>query len=466
MMSLEIEDVRRAVTGQWVSTPSGGVIQDVSTDSRDIQQGDLFFALKGERHDGHDFLREAKTEGAVAAIVSEVPEGVEGEADFGLIQVEDTLEALGDLADYYRGMINASVVGITGSGGKTTTKDVTAHLLSQKFNVVKAPESYNNHVGVPLSLFKVDPVHDWVVLEIGTNKPGEINELSKIARPDVGVLTNISETHLKGLGSVEGVKEEKADLLRHLTGDGFTAYNADNRHVMDIIEELGVSGYSYGVYNKADMMASDIDSSMEGVDFTLNGEYDVRLPVPGAWNVYNVLAGLLVAEQAGVDLSTAVRSLDEFEPPSMRMQVDTVDDLTIINDAYNANPRSVQLFLDELDHYEWNGRKIVVLGDMAELGDRSEEFHRKVGKWLLRKQQIDQVYFVGDEMAYAAEEVGSSESTFSMFVSESAEEAGEQLLDHVRAGDLLLLKGSRVMQLETIIDRLQREVSETTVQQS
>jgi UDP-N-acetylmuramoyl-tripeptide--D-alanyl-D-alanine ligase len=466
MMSLKLKDIHRSVDGEWATSPTGGVIQDVSTDSREIGHGDLFVALKGDRFDGHDFVDEVKEKGAKAAIVSRVPEELSEDGEFGLIKVEDTLQALGDLARYYRGIMNATVVAVTGSGGKTTTKDVIAHMLAQKHNVVKAPESYNNHVGVPLSLFQVDPVHDYVVLEIGTNQPGEIDELSGIAQPDIGVLTNISETHLKGLGSVEGVKREKSDLFRHLTGDGFAVYNADNQHVREVMEELGISGHSFGLYHDAEMMASDVQSTLNGVQFTLNGALEVQLPVLGAWNVYNVLAGFLVAKKTGVDLEKAAEALSEFQPPSMRMQMEQVEDITIINDAYNANPRSVQLVMDELDHYEWNGRKIVILGDMAELGAKSEQLHREVGTSLLHKRDLDHVFCVGEQMEFAADEINDGSPEFTLYSSETVEEAADRLLDVIRAGDLLLLKGSRVMQLENVVERLKEDFSEAAVQQS
>ncbi len=466
MMSLKLKDIHRSVNGEWATRPTGGVIQDVSTDSREIGHGDLFVALKGERFDGHDFVKEVKDKGARAAIVSRVPEEDVEDEEFGLIQVEDTLEALGDLARYYRGIINATVVGVTGSGGKTTTKDVIAHMLSQEHNVVKAPESFNNHIGVPLTLFKVDPVHDYAVLEIGTNQPGEIDELSGIAQPDIGVLTNISETHLKGLGSIEGVKQEKSDLFRHLTGDGFAVYNADNQHVRDVMDDLGISEHSFGLYNDAEMMASHVESSMNGVEFMLNGALQVSLPVLGAWNVYNVLAGFMVAKKTGVDLEKAADALADFQPPSMRMQVEQVEDITIINDAYNANPRSVQLVLDELDHYERSGRKIVLLGDMAELGEKSEQLHREVGASLLHKRELDHVFCVGREMAYTADEIRSGEPEFTLYSFDHVEEAADRLMDLIRAGDLLLLKGSRIMKLEDVVDRLKRDLSEAAIQQS
>ncbi len=464
MMSLQLEDICRTVQGKWVGDPIDGVVQEVSTDSRTINREDLFVALEGEHHDGHDFVDEARKKGARAAIVSHVPNMDEQDEQFGLIKVEDTLDALGNLADFYRGIINATVVAVTGSSGKTTTKDAIAHLLRQEYNVVKAPESYNNHVGVPLSLFQVDPVHDYVVLEIGTNHPGEIAALSRIARPDIGVLTSISEVHLKGLGSLEGIKREKGDLFRYLTGDGFSVYNADNQHVVDVMEGLGISGYSYAIYNEANMTASDIQSTLNGVRFLLNGALEVELPVLGAWNVYNLLAGFTIAKQTGVDLVEAAESLQDFQPPSMRMEKTRVGEVTVINDAYNSDPRSVQLVLDELDHYEWEGRKVAVLGDMAELGERSEEFHREIGRSLLRKSQIDHVYFVGKDMSFAADEVRSESREFSVHTFKTTEEACNRITDEIKAGDLLLLKGSRIMELERIIDAIEQTRSTVSAQ--
>jgi len=466
MMSLSMDEILMAVHGEWMTDPVGGVANDVSTDSREINTGDLFLALKGERHDGHEYAGEAADKGAVAAIVERTPSHLEEPHEFGLIRVEDTSQALCDLAEHYRDMINARVIAVTGSGGKTTTKEMTAYLLGREFEVASAPKSYNNKVGVPLSLFKVDPVHDYVVLEIGTNAPGEIDALSAIARPDIGVLTNVSETHLKGLGSVEGVKNEKSDLFRHLTGSGFSVYNVDNRWVGEIVEEMDLTGVSFGMYGEADVEASDVRTDLEGVEFTVNDAFDVRLPIPGSWNVYNALAAIAVAKGTGIDPTSAAGTWTDFEPPSMRMQLREIADVTVLNDAYNANPRSMELFLDEVEHYEWTGRKILVLGDMAELGAGSERFHRDIGQQVSRIRQFDQVYFVGEKMKYAAEEVEKEGFDGTLFVRNDVEACEELILDNVRPGDLLALKGSRVMKLETLPDVLESETSRQQLQKN
>ncbi len=457
-----MKELRKAIQGGWATRPMGGVASGISTDTRTLSPGELFVALKGENHDGHSFLSEAAEKGACGAVVERIPEEFQADEydEFGLIQVSDTLRALGDLGAYYRNLINARVIAITGSSGKSTTKEIIAHLLSGQYAVASSPKSYNNRIGVPLTLFRTNPSHDYVVSEAGTNQPGDIARLGEILKPDVAVLTNIGKTHLEGLKSIEGVKQEKSDLLHHLSGNGTVIYNADNRYVREVVEEYGIDGISFGLYSDADFRASDLNSTMDGISFRVNEQVDVEFPLPGGWNASNVLAGMAVASEAGLSLEESADRLTSYRGLPKRMKIEKLDNVMVLNDAYNSNPRSVQLVLDELDHWDISGRILLVLGDMAELGEQSEELHREVGAGVAKKKNIHEVHFVGKQMKYAAEEARENSSgKITIHEHQTTEEAIPDVLNALQPGDFLAVKGSRKMELEAIPERLKQEVS-------
>lgn len=457
MMSLTLEEIRMAVGGEWVFQPTGHISRGISTDTRTLGTGELFVALSGDSHDGHDFLEEAEKQGAPGAIIEYVPDDITRSSEFGLIQVDSTLQALGDIAEYYRNILSTERIAITGSHGKSTTKEMTAHILSQSHAVTSAPRSYNNRIGVPLTMFRVDPTDDFAVFELGTNQHGEIDLLADMVRPHIAVLTNVSNTHLEGLNSVEGVREEKSAIFRHFEGAERAIYNADNRHVQEIVDRFGIDGISFSMYRESDLKASAVDSTLQGVSFSINNDVRVELPVVGSWNVYNALAAIATSLEAGIDLKTAAHSLETYAPLPGRMRVQQLQGVTLINDAYNANPRSMQLVLEEFDHYAWSGRKVIVLGDMAELGDQETELHRELGRRIGTLHEVDLALLVGDAMQHAADELrelndGPDFETFA-----STENLENEITRQVGDGDLVLLKASRASHLDRVAEELETE---------
>lgn len=463
MIQLSFEKCRQAVEGSWVTSPAPDGFKGVSIDSRTIQEDELFFALEGTRTDGHKFVHEAAEKGAAGAII-EKNISLESLPDsFCVIRVKDTYDSLLDLTKFYRKRIQTTVVAVAGSNGKTTTKDMIYHLLSEKYQTKKAPKSYNSTVGVPLTLFNVHPTDDIAVLELGTNEPGEIDAVSSVAEPDLAVLTSITPTHLEGLEDIEGVKREQERILYHLRGGGKTVYNRDNEHVVDIVEKKNLPTVSYGFYQEADVEGRDISSDLHGIHFFVEGhDSPVNLPVLGSWNAYNALAAITVAKHFDISFSSIRQRFSDFTLPSMRMNLTEHNELQVLNDGYNANPRSVQFLLDEVDHYNYSGRKIFVLGDMAELGEKSTSFHKHIGTLVSSSKTLDQVHFVGDQMQHAAETCRENNNErLQIFDHQTADQAATHLLETSRPGDLIVLKGSRSMKLETIEKKLANQTQES-----
>lgn len=456
MISLSFEKCRQAVDGHWITAPVPEGFEGVSTDTRTIQENELFVALEGSQTDGHRFVLDAAEQGAAGALVEQNFPEEQLPEEFCVIRVDDTIEGMLDLASFYRERIQTTVVAITGSNGKTTTKDMTHHLVSKNLDAQKAPKSYNNFIGVPLTLFRTDPTDDVVVMELGCNEPGEIEKLAKVIQPDIAILTSISPTHLEGLENIQGVKREKERILFHLRGGGKAIYNRDNEHVADIVESKELPSTSYGFYKETDVQGKNISSGLNGIGFEIKGRSErIELPILGSWNVYNALAATIVARTLDYSYESINDRFSSFHLPSMRMERKELGDIQLINDAYNANPRSVQLVLDELDHYDFSGRKILVLGDMAELGAKSDDLHRQVGDAVASSRTIDQVHFVGSQMQKAAKTCRNHHPEKLQIIDHRhTEEAASHLQNTIRPGDLILLKASRVMELETIEEQL------------
>jgi len=450
---LTLEEVRRAVRGRWLARPeSPPPVTSVVTDSREAVQGSLFVALRGERADGHDFVLEAFSRGAVAALVERpvgaVPEGV------GLIAVEDAVAALGDLARYYRRGLSVTVVAVTGSNGKTTTKEMIAHLLGPSGEVVKAPKSYNNFVGVPLSIFSISPRTDFAVLELGTSAPGEIARLAAIAQPHIGLITNVGPTHLEGLGSVAGVARAKGELLDALPVDGTAVLNWDDDWCRRLAQRATTKVITFGLSPEADVFAAEVVRWEDGLRFLLNGRCEVHLPVPGIHNLLNALAAAAVCRRLGLSREQVAERFRGFRLPAMRFEEVDVGGVTVINDAYNANPVSMSAALAEFSRRPAEGRRLFVAGDMKELGPESARYHRELG---LRAAacDLDGLFAVGefaDEVAAGA--VAGGFPAEAVFTFATVEELVAGLAERVQPEDLVLLKGSRAVGLERVVEGL------------
>ncbi len=423
-------------------------IAGVSTDSRTVRAGELFVALRGEKFDAHRFLDEAARGGAAAAVVDQP---LPGEPPLPLIKVKDTSRALLDLAAHQRRRLRAKVVAITGSNGKTTTKDLTAHALAARFKVISSPRSFNNFVGVPLTLFLAEAETEAVVLEMGTNAPGEIETLAEVARPDVAVITNVTAAHLEGLGSLDGVVREKGALLDHVSPDGVAILNADDESFAALRGRARCRVATTGVLRRADYTATMPACDLERIAFHLNGRERVRIPLLGCHNLYNALSALAVAAELDVPLEQAAQSLLTFEGPPMRLKKHRVGERLVIDDAYNANPGSMKAAIKTFAALALKGRKVLVLGDMLELGAEAERLHREVGAHL-SCGSFDLVAAVGAQAAHVlagALEHGLTSDQLLHY--EDAEQCARDLPARLRPDDAVLVKGSRAMGLERVV---------------
>lgn len=456
MQGLDLRTVEAATEGKILRGRPGLKLTGISTDTRTLKPGELFFALQGERFDAHDFLPKAAELKAGAAIVHK-KDAAEQVPGLPIVLVQDTTRALGDLALWHRRQCTTTtVIGITGSNGKTTVKEMLFHILNGVVRSVRSISSFNNAVGVPLTLFQMRPPDIYAVVEMGSNSPGEIARLCEIADPDVGLITNVAPTHLLGLGSVEGVAREKAPMLKHTARRGGAFYNADDYWSRQIAKSLKGSLCSFGIDNEADLRAFNLRSDMRGVGFKVMGGPRVHIPVPGAHNAMNALAAIAVARKLGFDWNTIAEQLATFELPPQRMQIRTTRGVTLIDDAYNANPVSVEAAANTLSRMECRGRKILVLADMLELGDKSVEFHRELGE-TIAGFGFDYLLGYGPNTAELLASAGKhGVDEHDLLPAESKEELADALLGLLEPGDTVLLKGSRGMHLEEVIALLEK----------
>ncbi len=471
MERIRLTEAARACGGTFTSVRQAGIARGISTDSRTTRDGDLFVALQGDRHDGHDHVARALARGAIGAVVErDFP--LEGHfPDRILIRVEDTGQALLDLAAWYRRRFNPVVIGITGSNGKTTTKELVATALGTK-GVVKSPASFNNHIGVPLTLFQIEATTRYVVVEIGTNAPGEIAELSHVAAPTHGIVTSIGPAHLEGFGTLEGVAKEKGALFAALPADGVAFVNSEDLHCREQAEVRGPNLLvSYGTDAEADVFALEPHRSDEGsIGFLLYGRMPVTVPVSGLHNVPHVLAALSVVLYLGIDLERVVKRLSEVELPAGRLERREVEGVTMLRDTYNANPASVRAALMELKATLADGKHLAILGDMLELGDDEEGWHRDVGR-AVADLDVDDLWAVGRRGAWIAD--GAEEAGMDTEHVHRSGDGGTPAGDgetqgtgegprvvpfQLAPGDVVLLKASRGKHLADLAEGLERKI--------
>lgn len=463
MIKLMLSEIAAAVGGRSRTEVPASSALGVSTDTRTLQRGEVFFAISGPNFDGHDFVPAALEKGAIAAVVAaNRAEGVRGAmlerkiaSHAPLIEVDDVVTALGRLASYHRAQTAAVVIAVVGSNGKTTTKAMIDHVLSGQKRGRSSPKSFNNNIGVPLTLLSVEAADDYVVVEIGTNAAGEIAQLGKMARPDMVVLTSIGEEHLEGLGDLAGVAREECAIFHTLAEGGFVAVNIDAPHVADHLPTRRTTIVRFGHRSEADLRISDVSFAEGWLSFRLNGRFHYRLRMPGAHNALNAAGAIAVARRMGFEHPAIAERLESFSPPPMRSAAKQIAGVTWINDAYNANPASVRAAIDMLEQYPTSGRKIIALGEMRELGARSAGEHRQIAERLARSR-LDHVLLVGgaaDWMidAFDARRVAERVT--------DPHECGRRLAELTREGDVVLLKASRAVGLERAMEFL-----ETTVQ--
>jgi UDP-N-acetylmuramoyl-tripeptide--D-alanyl-D-alanine ligase len=427
------------------------VVRGYSIDSRTVGPGQLFFAVTGERLDGHDFVEAALKKGAAAAVVRQDLRGrYPGETR--LLAVEDTLVALQTLATAVRKLWAKPLIAVTGSAGKTTTKEAVAHVLSTRFRVLKSEGNFNNHFGLPLMLLKLEPEFDLAVIEMGMSHAGEIRALARIAQPDIGVVTNVAPVHLEFFDSLAGIARAKYELIESLPAGAAAVLNADDEYVSQFGRHFKGKVVMYGTRANADVRAEKIQSKgTEGVafDVVIGGLREpARLPLVGEHNVLNALAAVAVGLERGLSSAEAVGALASLAPADKRGQVLQVGNITLINDCYNSNPKALEAMVDALAAMAAT-RRIVVAGEMLELGPAGEQMHRRAGQHIAEKK-IDILLGVRG-LAQAMVEGAKRAGVRTEFVATS-DDAGEWLAREARDGDVILLKASRGVKLEQALE--------------
>jgi UDP-N-acetylmuramoyl-tripeptide--D-alanyl-D-alanine ligase len=449
-MKLTLARVAEFVSGVGGFDPEH-LARGYSIDSRTVGPGQLFFAVRGERLDGHDFVESALEKGAVAAIVrkdqlSRYPR------ETRLLAVEDTLAALQTLATAVRKLWGKPLIGVTGSAGKTTTKEAIAHVLSARFRVLKSEGNFNNHFGLPLMLLKLEPDYDVAVIEMGMSHAGEIRTLAKIAQPEIGVVTNVAPVHLEFFDSLAGIARAKYELVESLPANGVAVLNADDEYVSQFGRDFKGKVVMYGTRAAADVRAENVQSKgADGVEFDVvigRVREHATLPLVGEHNVLNALAAVAVGIERGLKPAEAVGALSTLVPADKRGQVLQVGNITVINDCYNSNPKALEAMVDALATMTAK-RRIVVAGEMLELGPAGEEMHRQAGEHIAEKK-IDRLVGVRG-LAQAMVEGARKAGTLAQFVT-TPEEAGEWLAREARDGDVVLLKASRGVKLEKALE--------------
>lgn len=441
MNEITVEQLARYAHGK-LSVGSQGSVCAIVTDTRKVTPGCAFVALRGDTHDGHHFAADAVANGASVAVVERELPGLP------TLVVSDTRQALRDLGAAIRSTFDrCRVVGVAGSNGKTTTKHLIAAAIGSRLRGNASPKSFNNDIGVPLTIFEADPASDFCILELGTNHPGEIRTLTHIARPDVCVITNCSAEHLEGLGDLDGVRRENVSVIEGMSDRGTLIVHGDDEALVAAVAGFRGKLIRFGLRDGNDLVARDVRVAADGTRFTLNGR-EVFVPMVGRHFALNALAAIAVARAFGLDDADAIAGLSKSTKPEMRLDLREANGVTVLDDAYNANPASMAAALDTL--LAMPGRRIAVLGEMREMGDHSERLHRELGALVASHAgEIEKLICVGPMGRWIAEAAGGEATCF-----ETSADAAAFVASIVRRGDVVLVKGSRGVRMERVVERL------------
>ncbi|HOW42542.1 MAG TPA: UDP-N-acetylmuramoyl-tripeptide--D-alanyl-D-alanine ligase [Candidatus Omnitrophota bacterium] len=464
-----IDELVKATGARLISRGGSLTVTGISTDTRGIKRGECFLAIKGDRFDGHAFLNTAVASGAACLIVAvgkgsawvrQHPQRAAGKV--AVLEVADTVKALGACASFHRRRFDIPVIAVTGSNGKTTTKEMLASALSARYRVLKNQGTHNNHIGVPQTLLKLDARTQAAVLELGSNHPGEIAYLGAMVGPTIAAVTNIGPSHLEHFKSLPGVFREKYSLMRYLSGARIGVVNADDRFLGPRVargRSLRPFMLGFGVRDRCDFQADELRMCGGKLTFRVNGRQRFALGTLGEHNVYNALCAIACAALLGVSMRQAARRLALFDFPRGRLNLLRYNEVDFIDDTYNANPFSLQQALRALEQYRAAGKKILVMGDMLELGARTPLFHQQAGEAACRA--CDVLITVGRNARLSA--CRAAEKGFdrgSIFMCSSARQATAVLRDKIglQRGDVVLAKASRGMHLEEILDAFKTSV--------
>lgn len=449
MQEFTVEEVRAACGGEYIKE-ADGLISGVTIDSRKATDGMLFVPIVGEKVDGHDYISSAMESGAAVSLSEREDVLTEKGA---VIKVKSSVDAIGKIAAAYKKKYNVPTVGVTGSVGKTTTKDMIAAVMSKLGPCLKTEGNFNNELGLPLTVFGLEKEHKSAVLEMGMSAFGEIHYLVDIARPDVAVITNVGMSHIENLGSREGILKAKMEIADFFGKDNLLIINADNDMLKTVSCDKEYKILTYGIDEKADYMAENIaDNGLEGCSFTAvtpRGRFEIKLAAAGVHNVYNALSALAVGEHFGISSADIADAVGNFELTKMRMTVEKYGDVTLINDCYNASYDSIKAGLEVLAKAE--GRRVAVLGDVLELGDFAKDTHLNIGD--VCGGRADVVITAGNNAKYIAEGAKNA-GVNEVFYYPTTEEAAVAAAEMVKAGDIVLVKASRGMEFEKVCNAI------------
>lgn len=461
MKNMTLENIEKACGGRYIGTEAEkkAEVLGVVIDSRQVESGYLFVAIPGEKVDGHKFIPDVFAKGAAAVLSEQQLEDPAGP----YILVESTTKALRDLAEYYRKSLDIKVVGITGSVGKTSTKEMIASVLSEKYRVLKTEGNFNNEIGLPLTIFKIRAEHEVAVLEMGISEFGEMHRLATMANPDICVITNIGLCHLENLKTRDGILKAKTESFAHLKKDGIAILNGDDDKLSTIRQVGDKEPVFYGMEEKMEyredakksVYATGVENlglyGMQARIHTPEGERDVRIPIPGEHNVYNALAATAVGLSLGLSLDQISSGILKAKTIGGRTNLLNTGSMTVIDDCYNANPVSMKASIDVLATAE--GRKIAVLGDMGELGENEKKLHYEVGEYLAKKE-IDVLFCAGELSEEIAKAAQKESKTCEVYYFKTRDALLEQLLPFLKKGDTVLVKASHFMEYPKIVKAL------------
>ena len=450
-MNFSVSDILEATGGRLLAGTADARAGALSTDTRHLGRGQMFLALRGERFDGHAFLADAVKAGAACLVVHDADAAAKAarKAGVAIALVEDTRCALADLGRAARSRLACPVIAVTGSCGKTTVKEMLGQILSRRLRGRVPPASYNNAVGVPLTLVSAEVDDEFVVCEVGTNAPGEIARLAGIARPTVGIVTLVAPTHLVGLGSVEGVAEEKAALVEALPPEGLAILNADDPRVAAMADRCSGRVVTVGTTWEADLQAGHVIQTDRGLYFTATGSAGFEVPVLGAHQAVLALEAAAAARELGIPLEASAEALRGFKPPPMRLALEEAGGVVVLNDAYNASPASMQTALDVLALWP-DRRKVFFCGDMLELGEAAPAAHGDLGRRVAEAEVARLVCVGRHAKATAAAAVEGGLAARNVTAVDDAQAAADRVLATVEAGDVVLVKGSRAVGMERV----------------
>ena len=461
MKNMTLENIEKACGGRYIGTEAEKKTEvlGVVIDSRQVESGYLFVAIPGEKVDGHKFIPDVFAKGAAAVLSEQQLEDPAGP----YILVESTTKALRDLAEYYRKSLDIKVVGITGSVGKTSTKEMIASVLSEKYRVLKTEGNYNNEIGLPLTIFKIRAEHEVAVLEMGISEFGEMHRLATMANPDICVITNIGLCHLENLKTRDGILKAKTESFAHLKKDGIAILNGDDDKLSTIRQVGDQEPVFYGMEEKMEyredakksVYATGVENlglyGMQARIHTPEGERDVRIPIPGEHNVYNALAATAVGLSLGLSLDQISSGILKAKTIGGRTNLLNTGSMTVIDDCYNANPVSMKASIDVLATAE--GRKIAVLGDMGELGENEKKLHYEVGEYLAKKE-INVLFCAGELSEEIAKAAQKESKTCEVYYFKTRDALLEQLLPFLKKGDTVLVNASHFMEYPEIVQAL------------